>query len=168
MPIKFEHGGSQYEADSPEQAAWLIDWLDKREAARANMAVVSAKVTDLIASRPKIDSPPSPWTPEVFSEFLGRLGDKQATVLGLLVSSGSMSDDSLRTVADVQSNQALSGVLSGISKQATRLGISPRDVFWIENKREERTRSRRSTYHIAGNFRLIADELKWPEKRLVW
>lgn len=166
MPIKFDHSGSTYEADTPEQATQLIEWLDKREVLRGRAEHYHTELAKVLRALSHVEVRPSPWTPELFDQFLSTLGGTQIVVLETLTSGGTMTDDALRAVAGVPSNQALSGVLSGISKQATRLHLSPRDVFWIENIRKERRR--RSVYHIAGDFRMTADQRSWPPRKLVW
>src|SRR5947208_3205760 len=61
------------------------------------------------------------WTPDRFSAFIDRLGDAQKLALALLVTKGSVTDEQLRNFLKVPGNQALAGILSGISKQAVAL-----------------------------------------------
>lgn len=102
----------------------------------------------------------TPWTPEVFLSFLGRLGGPQQKALATLVLRHRLADAELRRVLGVTNNQALAGVLSGISKQAAALDIPARAIFSFENIRN--AGKRRSTYAIADKFLQIASEMNWP------
>jgi len=66
---------------------------------------------------------------------------------------------------NVPGNQALAGVLSGISKRAVALFIPPRAIFDFENFRVGG--KRRSDYLVVDEFRHIAAELNWPPPSLV-
>ena len=79
-----------------------------------------------------VEGPDYPWTAELFLAFIDRIGKTQQDVLALLVSCLT-TDEELRACIKVPGNQALAGVLSGISKQAAALGIHARDIFSFEN-----------------------------------
>lgn len=100
------------------------------------------------------------WTSERFSALIYRLGKAQKQVLALLLTKRSLRDDELRKSLKVPNNQALAGVLSGISKQAIALFIPPRAIFNFENFRNGGRR--RSDYLASDEFRKIAAELNWP------
>src|SRR5271156_4718982 len=103
--IRVEHNGVTYTVDTLEEAA---------------------KLGQLLASKAE---PKFEWTQELFREFTGRLGTKQQDILAILLERGVIPDDDLRALIGVESNQALAGTLSGISQQATALGIPHRMVF---------------------------------------
>jgi hypothetical protein len=104
----------------------------------------------------------SPWTRELFWKFIESLGDSQQKVLGLLVEKRKVADEELRNALKLDGNQALAGVLSGISKQAGILNISARSVYTVENERKAGTLSK--TYVAANEFMRIASEMNWPEE----
>lgn len=102
----------------------------------------------------------TPWTPDIFISFVDRLGGTQKAVLADLVSRHRATDEELRKVANVPDNQALAGVLSGISKQAAALDIPARAIFCFENFRN--AGKRRSTYTVSDKFARIAADMNWP------
>jgi len=102
----------------------------------------------------------TPWTPKVFIAFIDRLGDSQQAALAALVTRRRITDEELRKGLKVSGNQALAGVLSGISKQAAALNIDARDIFSFENLRN--AGKRRSTYTVADKFLDIASRMTWP------
>jgi len=103
------------------------------------------------------DALATPWTPEKFLNFIDRLGSPQKVILAALVTRHRVTDEELRKLLKVSSNQALAGVLSGISKQAAALGIPARDIFEFENFRN--AGKRRSVYTVADKFLLIANDM---------
>jgi len=107
----------------------------------------------------------SAWTRESFCRFIESIGDLQKQVLALLVSNREQSDDVLRKALKMNSNQALAGVLSGISKQAGILNISPRAVYIMKDER--RGRVLHKTYVVADDFLHVCHEMNWPEASLV-
>jgi hypothetical protein len=104
----------------------------------------------------------SPWTRELFWKFIESLRPSQQQVLGLLAEKHKVTDEELRKVLSLDGNQALAGVLSGISKQAGILNISARSVYTVENERKAGTLSK--TYVAANEFMRIASEMNWPEE----
>jgi hypothetical protein len=72
-----------------------------------------------------------------------------------------VTDEELRRALNVSGNQALAGVLSGISKQAAALNIPARAIFGFENLRN--AGKRRSTYTVADKFLQIATDMNWPQ-----
>jgi len=107
----------------------------------------------------------SAWTRESFCRFIESIGELQKQVLSLLVSNREQSDDALRKALKMNSNQALAGVLSGISKQAGILDISPRAVYTMKDER--RGRVLHKTYVVADDFLQMCHEMNWPEAPLV-
>lgn len=102
------------------------------------------------------------WTRESFSKFIESIGKSQKRVLSVLVCGGDQSDDTLRKVLKIDSNQALAGVLSGISKQAGILNISARAVYTMKDER--RAGELHKTYAAADDFLQMCHEMNWPEE----
>lgn len=165
MAIKFEHGGKSFEADTPEQVVKLLDLLDRREVAASRREAYSVALTRVFVRSAEISAAvgyQSSWTPEVFAQFTERLGAPQRTALGTMVAFRlGAPDEVLRASSGSANNQALAGILSGISKQAQALGIPPRTVFTFENIRSKRGRS--SLYRATDEFREFAIAAGWPE-----
>ncbi len=162
MAIKFKFGGITFTADTPDEVAQTLASLRKQEAdkhqARIQAMLKEGQTKELHEYLKEGQA--SPWTPELFMSFIDRLGKTQREALGLLVSFNHVSDEELRACIKVTGNQALGGILSGISKQAAALGIEARQVFSFENFRN--ADRRRSTYTVARGFRDIAARQNWP------
>ena len=73
-----------------------------------------------------------------------------------------VSAEELRKVLKLDGNQALAGVLSGISKQAGSLNIPARSVYTVEDER--RSGELHKTYVAANDFLRIANDMNWPEE----
>ena len=164
MAIKFKHRGVAFTADTPEEAAkflTLIKQQDEDEARRrwwnrdaisqGGVAGIQAFIEQEIAND---------WTPELFFQFIESIGRRQQKVLSYLKERRQVTDEELRQELGVSSNQALAGILSGISKQAAALGIPARAVFSFENFRTDG--KRRSTYWVSEKFLRIATDSSWP------
>src|ERR1700678_2807219 len=166
MPIRFKYGGVSFTADTPEEAARtmvLLTQKDAKAARKKQQARIQAMLKDgrtEEAHEHLREGPGTPWTQELFVAFIDRIGKTQQDVLALLVSFRHATDDELRACTHVPNNQALAGVLSGISKQAAALGIHARDIFSFENLRN--AGKRRSNYKVANKFAEIAAKMNWP------
>jgi len=166
MAIKFKYGGVLFTADTPEEAAKTLAILKERDAESARkmgwrrfMTKYGSHADQMMASMD--EELETPWTREVFLNFIDRLGSPQQAALAALVTRRRMTDEELRKELKVPGNQALAGVLSGISKQAAALGINARAIFGFENLRN--AGKRRSTYHVADKFLQIARDMNWPQ-----
>lgn len=104
----------------------------------------------------------SSWTRESFWKFIESLGEPQKRILELLVKNHKVGDDHLRKALRLDGNQALAGVLSGISKQAGSLNIPARSVYTVEDERI--AGQVKKTYVAALDFMRIANEMNWPEE----
>ena len=126
MAIGFKHGGISFTADTPEEVARTIALLKEQDAEAARKRILAKyggkmeQLTAFIAEEAE-----TPWTLEIFQRFIDRIGDPQKAALALLVRRRHVTDGELRRALNVSGNQALAGVLSGISKQAAALNIPP-------------------------------------------
>jgi hypothetical protein len=163
MAITFKFGGASFTADTPQEAADTIALLKKQEAEAAIGQMKSRFSGYREAYEHKLtayDETMFAWTPNFFQALISRLGEPQKLALALLVTKRSISDEEMRNVLKVPGNQALAGVLSGISKQAAALNIPARAIFDFENFRIGG--KRRSDYLVVDEFRKIAAEMNWP------
>jgi hypothetical protein len=166
MAIRFKYGGVLFTADTPEEAAKTMALLRERDADTARQKRQDRIQAMLKEGRMEevheylTEGTGTTWTPELFVSFLDRLGKTQKDALALLVSFRHVTDDEMRASLKVSGNQALAGVLSGISKQAAALGISARDIFSFENLRN--AGKRRSNYKVANKFFEVATQMNWP------
>jgi hypothetical protein len=101
-----------------------------------------------------------PWTEAILDTFLHHLGADQKAILRILINKKRATADELRAAIGVDNNQALAGIISGISKQAAALGIKPRAVFGIENSRRSGVLNK--SFFIADDFLKMATVVGWP------
>jgi hypothetical protein len=180
MAITFKYGGASFTVDTPQEAAETLALLrgqqaeQKRERREAlAQAWIDRRISRSTAFRDHAKNELSAylegnkykWTPDRFEGFISRLGEAQKLILALLITKGSVSDVELRAALGVPDNQALAGVLSGISKQAVALFIPPRAIFDFENFRFGG--KRRSDYLVVDEFRKIAADMNWPPPTLL-
>jgi hypothetical protein len=166
MAIRFKYGGVHFTADTPEEAAQTMALLKERDAEAAKQKRQARIQAMLKENRMEemhdylTEGTGTQWTPELFVSLIDRLGKTQLDALALLVSFRHVTDEELRASINVSGNQALAGVLSGISKQAAALGIHARDIFTFENLRN--AGKRRSNYKVTSKFAEIASQQNWP------
>ena len=114
-------------------------------------------------SRPTRDI--QPWSTDEFEKFTGRIQLQQRRLLAKLLECGttaSLEDLKLRELLDIPHNQALAGVLSGISKVALIFGIEPRRVY-TQNTVFKHGKAHRF-YQVTSEFLRAAAKHKWPSK----
>jgi hypothetical protein len=163
MAIRFKYGGVPFTVDTPEEAAKIIEALRQQDVLDAKRRALNRATIEqggpgaLLAF---IEEEYGTWTPGVFLRFVERLGPSQKAALALLVTRRSATDEELREAVKARGNQALAGILSGISKQAAALNIPARSIFGFENLRS--AGKRRSTYTVADSFLQISREMNWP------
>ncbi|HEV3481420.1 MAG TPA: hypothetical protein VGR97_03740 [Candidatus Acidoferrales bacterium] len=153
--IRIPYKGHVVECSTPAEAIEILKHID----ADNQRARTGDNLYGFIASL--ADSTKSAWTRTVFWEFLESLGEAQTHVLTLLVRKQKVTDEELRKALKVESNQALAGVLSGISKQAGALNIPARSVFTVEDERKGGELTK--TYAVAWDFLRMAKEMNWPD-----
>jgi hypothetical protein len=179
MAITFEYKGVTYTADTPKEADEMLSLVKKREVQlkqEVKKKKAEAWMEWMLSRAPRYrqeadqlissyDESKFQWTPDYFRALINRLGTPQKTALAVLVTQRSLTDEQLRKVLNVNNNQALAGILSGISKQATALFIPPRAIFDFENFRVGG--KRRSDYLVVDEFRQIAATMQWPPADLL-
>lgn len=173
MALTWKYRGETFTAESPEEMMKIRELVKKEESAanhkRAELRFFARMGRSALSGMPYLiaeeehamaEEEARAWTPERFISLIDHLGKPQQAALALLVSKRQVTDQELRTHLKVSGNQALAGVLSGISKQAASLGIPARAIFGFENLRSDG--KRRSTYTVAEKFLQIATDMNWP------
>ena len=164
VTVRFKFAGVSGSADTPEEAAKLLELLqaqqDEQDRHHALKRAERNMHTGHLTEESLLEAYGNPWDGGVFLRYIERLGSPQKRVLEMLLSSERVTDEELRVALKLKGNQALAGILSGLSKQAGALNISAREVFEVENFRSEG--KRRSTYKASPNFRQRASEMVWP------
>ena len=101
------------------------------------------------------------WTGEKFWRLIESVGEPQKRLLELLVRKHRVSAEEMCKALELNSNQQLAGVLSGISKQAGSHDVPARAVFTIDN--ESRSGETTKTYVVAKmDFLKMATGQNWP------
>jgi hypothetical protein len=171
MAIKIPFKDKVIECDTVEEAERMLEILRRQDTAEGGtparpeadkqheLEVLSGNWTSSVK---RFLDPLKGWTPQLFHSLIERLGADQLTILGILVTQGRATDVELRTALKVDKNQALAGVISGISKQAAALDIVARAVFGIENHR--RAGELTKIYFAAEEFRRMARSMNWPSQ----
>jgi hypothetical protein len=148
MPYRVQFGDKIIECDTPEEARRLT----------LLSVDVDTEVGEFLPGN-KIPHH-GPWTDILLDRFLHSLGADQKQILSILVTQSRVTAEELRKALNVKTNQALAGVISGISKQAAAIGVGARDVFGIENRRRSGVLSK--SFFVADDFLKIAQMAGWP------
>jgi hypothetical protein len=169
VAITFKYGGATFTADTPQEAADTLALLKERDNEfevfmKEKISRARGYMKDFHAHLSAYDESQFVWSGDLFLTFINRLGETQKLVLALLVTRRNVTDETLRSALGVPNNQALAGILSGISKQAAALLIPPRAIFDFENSRVGG--KRRSEYLVVDEFRTIAAKMNWPPSTL--
>jgi hypothetical protein len=106
----------------------------------------------------------TPWSLREFTDFTNRIRTPQRRLLKKLLEFGPtmLTDEKLREDLGIANNQALAGVLSGISKTALAMDLEPAKVYL--NRIRYRNGRPVHTYRIASGFLRTAKKLGWPKK----
>jgi hypothetical protein len=106
-----------------------------------------------------------PWSPHDFTEFTDRIQWQQRKLLAKMLEYGSttlLSSEKLRDLMGISGNQALAGVLSGITKVAMSLDIAPERVY-LKTTRFSQGKPEQY-YRVSSGFLKAAAENEWPSK----
>jgi hypothetical protein len=112
-------------------------------------------------SRPDLE----PWTAHEFTEFTGRLQRQQKKFLWGLKEMGESDDELVRSLLNIEGNQALAGTLSGITKIAMAMDIDHTRIYRQRTRYEQGKPIR--LYDLAPVFRKAAVEFDWPSEEEV-
>jgi len=112
---------------------------------------------------PKGDLPQfTKWQPHEFLDFVNRVQVQQRRLLATLLRAnwGRATDKELRESLGIVSNQALAGILSGVTKVAQAMDIDRRTVYSQRTEYKEGLPVRE--YRIAEGFKSAAVDNDWP------
>lgn len=149
MAIEFEHRGKKYRVDTAREAAELQFELERHDAMFGTYGGDSSKRV---------------WTADLAMDLLNGIGDTQKSLLAALVRqpfSHSLRSDQLVEGMKLDSEMALAGVVSGLSKQLRRMSIAPPDLYRVTV--EWRAKGKVRTFHLTEDFANALAELGWPD-----
>jgi hypothetical protein len=142
LAIEFEHRGKKYRADTAREAAELQALLDSQDEHRGRTRLKA-------------------WSADVTLEFLNSLGEMQKGFLSVLSQGSNVPSETMVEALRLDSEIALAGVISGLSKQARKLNINPHDLYVVESHWSGKQRER--SFRILDDFRESLSELGWPD-----
>jgi hypothetical protein len=148
MAIRFQFDDETWEADTVEEAIAL----------RAKLQYSTRFGPDPHKEMDKLDRL---WTPDRFTSVIEGVGEMQKRFLIALQQHPGISSEELTKELGLNSEVALAGVISGLSKQLKQLSIEPKEVFLIDVKWAGKKKKR--TFLLDDFFLGIGSSLAWPE-----
>jgi hypothetical protein len=142
VAIEFEHGGKKYRADTAKEALDLQRLLEKEESDQGAQ-------------------PLRHWPVDVALEFVQSLGELQRKFLGTLSQGASVSSEAIVKALGLDSEIALAGVLSGLSKQAKKMNVNPHNIYYVNVDWVGKTKER--YFRLMRDFHEALIELNWPD-----
>jgi hypothetical protein len=155
MAIEFKYKGTVWKADTPEEAVALRNELEKRDQA-------------FVPEFDAMDQSVQLWTPDRFMDVINGIGELQQRLLVAIRRKPGISSKELVRELRMDSEVALAGVISGLSKQLKQLDIEPKRVFIIDVKWKGKVKTRK--FILNDFFMHAGSEQGWPdawEKRQV-
>lgn len=146
MAIEFEHRGVKYRTDSVQEAVSLQ---------------ASLKQYDTVFDLHGADSTPRVWTADLAMDLLNNVGELQKKFLTALSNGANLSSSSLVQTIGIESEVALAGVISGLSKQLRKMSINSASVYAVEVVWKGKGKTR--FFKLSSDFRDALIELGWPE-----
>jgi hypothetical protein len=155
MAIEFKHRAKTYRADTPEEAANLVKLL--REMDRAEGIYDDDGYSE--------DGDPvyrKVWDMNTFTELMRGLGDLQKDFLKSLFAKCQVPSAAIRKELGMDSEVALAGVLSGLSKQLKFMNLTSGDLYSVTVKWNGKQKTRLFT--LNPDFSMAAMEAGWPDE----
>lgn len=150
MAIEFKHNGRLWRADTVDEAVALREKLEAHDQAEYDAG-----------EELPYESGHQVWTPDIVEDLLKNAGTLQSRFLRVLSEDRIKSEDLVIRLG-LDSEIALAGVLSGLSKLVKKLGVKPSDVYRVDVSWKGKNKTRYFT--LASGFEWAAGELGWPEK----
>lgn len=152
VAIEFTHRGKRWRTDTVEEAVALRERLetDDYEAAKADPKTHRS----LLRAQ-------SNWTADRVWDLLNGLGESQKQLLECLMKRDSTNNELLALFMELDSQVALAGVLSGLSKQVKALGLSPTELYRVDTSWDGKKRVR--YFSLNSEFKVAAQDAGWPE-----
>jgi hypothetical protein len=148
VAIRFIHKGKKWEADTAEEAVRLRKELEREDVREVGLAQ-QMRASTL-------------WTPDTFWNFVQTIGVQQKKAVAALFNNQSLWAADIAEAVGVDED-ALGGVLSGLSKQLKTLELKPSDLYQVHTDWSDG--QRRRLFFLQPDFRLSAEEAGWPEER---
>jgi len=147
MAIEFKYKGTVWRADTAEEAVALRNELEK-----------SDKV--FIPVHEEMDQLSAFWTPDKFMDVITGIGELQRRLLIAVREKPGITSKELVTELGMDSEVALAGVISGLSKQLKQLGVEIKRVLVINVNWSGKTKTRK--FLLEDFFVGAGMEQNWP------
>jgi hypothetical protein len=145
MAIEFEHNGTKYHVDTAAEAADLQYKLKQHDALHGSYRGDPQKV----------------WTADLAMDLLNGIGEMQKKFLAELTNRSQLSSSALVERIGIESEIALAGVVSGLSKQLRKMSINPTSLYSVEVVWKGKGKTR--FFSLSSDFRDVLIELGFPE-----
>lgn len=146
LAIEFVHRGKRWKADTPEEAIRLRQRLE-------------AEDTHTVGPSDRWLDGGGLWTPEVFATLLQTIGEKQKAAVSLMAEHVGIGTAELAKRLKLDSQTALAGVISGLSKQLKTLDLEPDNLYTIKTKWNGKKKE--ECFFLRESFRQAAEEAGW-------
>lgn len=156
MAIEFKHNGRIWRCDTAEEAIQLRNQLEQDDDAEYASGGEPSVIEEEV------------WTSDTFTELLKGAGTLQKKLIKHLYEKGDSGWDNgvdsseLVKALKVDSEEALAGVLSGLSKNLKRIGRQPSELYSVDVQWLKDGKARK--FRLKKGFRWAATQLGWPEK----
>ena len=148
MAIEFKHKGTLWRADTVQEAVALRNELEKEDKA-------------FVPEHEQMERSLNFWSPDRFMDVIEGVGELQGRLLVAVRSQPGIPSRELLGKLHLDSEVALAGVISGLSKQLKQIGVELKDVLAIQVKWSGKTKTRR---FVLDDFFLYAGiEQNWPD-----
>jgi hypothetical protein len=147
MAIEFRYKGNLWRADTPQEAVALRNELEKAD-----------KV--FMPQHEELEKLDALWTPDRFMDVIDGIGKLQRRLLAEVYRTPGITSRQLVERLGLDSEIALAGVVSGLTKKLRQLDIEPKMVFTIEVKWTGKKKTRR--FLLEEFFSAAGSEQGWP------
>lgn len=148
MAIEFKYKGTAWRADTAEEAVALRNELEKSDRV-------------FVTAHDEMDRAHDFWTPDRFMDVITGIGDLQRRLLVTVREKPNITSRELVLELGMNSEVALAGVISGLSKQLKQLGIELKQVLGIDVNWSGKTKTRR--FLLDDFFVGAGMEQNWPD-----
>jgi len=148
VTIEFKHRGTIWRTDTPQEAVALRNELEKSDR-------VCIPMFDWMDENARY------WTPDRFMDVIGGIDKLQHRFLAAILETPRIYSAELTKQLGLESEVALAGVISGLSKQLKQIGIESGQTFEIEVEWTGKKKTR--TFILDDFFKSAGVKQNWPE-----
>jgi hypothetical protein len=155
MAIEFKHNGRIWRTDTTEEARTLRRELEEADQFAYEVGEDPSVIEEDV------------WTSDAVVELLKGAGQLQKNFLKFLHEKGEAFNTKVESseivkALKIDSEEALAGVLSGLSKHLKKIGRQPSELYLVTIQWTKDGKIRR--FQLKHSFRWAATQLGWPDK----